>query len=297
MQQIRLRTMQILDKGDDDDKTSLWCDRLITLVILLSVAEIILESVDSIRSVYGHQFKVFESFAVAFFSIEFLLRLWSSGARYASSDWKGRKEYLLSFHGVFDLISILPFYLQMLLPGVDLVILRILRLTRLLKLSHYSTAIEDLASAIYAERRSFSAVVYLLAIAVVASSSLMYHAEASVQPDKLASIPHAIYWSMITLTTVGYGDVSPITPIGKAIAIVTAFMGVATLAIFSGIVATSFANQLARKKVLYEQQLRESLSDGLLDEKETQLLEKLQGQFGLSDEVVAEIAKQVKPRR
>ena len=145
MQQIRLRTMQILDKGDDDDKTSLWCDRLITLVILLSVAEIILESVDSIRSVYGHQFKVFESFAVAFFSIEFLLRLWSSGARYASSDWKGRKEYLLSFHGVVDLISILPFYLQMLLPGVDLVILRILRLTRLLKLSHYSTAIEDLA--------------------------------------------------------------------------------------------------------------------------------------------------------
>ena len=297
MQQIRLRTMQILDKGDDDDKTSLWCDRLITLVILLSVAEIILESVDSIRSVYGHQFKVFESFAVAFFSIEFLLRLWSSGARYAGSDWKGRKEYLLSFHGVVDLISILPFYLQMLLPGVDLVILRILRLTRLLKLSHYSTAIEDLASAIYAERRSFSAVVYLLAIAVVASSSLMYYAEASVQPDKLASIPHAIYWSMITLTTVGYGDVSPITPIGKAIAIVTAFMGVATLAIFSGIVATSFANQLARKKVLYEQQLRESLSDGLLDEKETQLLEKLQGQFGLSDEVVAEIAKQVKPRR
>ena len=297
MQQIRLRTMQILDKGDDDDKTSLWCDRLITLVILLSVAEIILESVDSIRSVYGHQFKVFESFAVAFFSLEFLLRLWSNGARYADSDWKGRKEYLLSFHGVVDLISILPFYLQMLLPGVDLVILRILRLTRLLKLSHYSTAIEDLASAIYAERRSFSAVFYLLAIAVVASSSLMYYAEASVQHDKLASIPHAIYWSMITLTTVGYGDVSPITPIGKAIAIVTAFMGVATLAIFSGIVATSFANQLARKKVLYEQQLRESLSDGLLDEKETQLLEKLQGQFGLSDEVVAEIAKQVKPRR
>jgi voltage-gated potassium channel len=195
-----------------------------------------------------------------------------------------------------DIISILPFYLQAIFPGADLRVLRILRLTRLLKLSHYSTAIEDLASAIYAERRSFGAVVYLLAIAIVASSTLMYYAEAAVQPEKLASIPHAIYWSVITLTTVGYGDISPITPVGKAIAIVTAFLGIATLAIFSGIVATSFANQLAKKKVLYEQQLRDALSDGFVEEREKQLLTKLQSEFGLSDEMVAEIANQVKRR-
>jgi voltage-gated potassium channel len=138
---------------------------------------------------------------------------------------------------------------------------------------------------------------YLLSIAIVASSSLMYYAEAAVQPDKLASIPHAIYWSIITLTTVGYGDVSPITVAGKIIAAVTAFLGVATLAIFSGIVATSFSNQLARKKAIYERQLRESLSDGILDEKEVQLLESLQSEFGLSDEMVAEIARQVKYKK
>jgi voltage-gated potassium channel len=285
--------MQILDKGDADDKTSLWCDRLITFVILLSVAQIILESVDSLGSVYGAQFDVFERCSIAFFTVEFLLRLWSNGSRHPNSDWKGRKEYIFSFHGFVDLISILPFYLQVLFPGADLRILRILRLTRLLKLSHYSTAIEDLASAIYAERRSFGAVLYLLSIAIVASSALMYYAEAAVQPEKLASIPHAIYWSVITLTTVGYGDVSPITPIGKAIAIVTAFLGIATLAIFSGIVATSFANQLARKKVLYEQQLREALSDGQVEMKEDQLLQRLQTEFGLSDEMVSEIASRV----
>ncbi len=134
---------------------------------------------------------------------------------------------------------------------------------------------------------------YLLSIAIVVSSALMYYAEAAVQPEKLASIPHAIYWSVITLTTVGYGDVSPITPIGKAIAIVTAFLGIATLAIFSGIVATSFANQLARKKVLYEQQLREALSDGQVEMKEDQLLQRLQSEFGLSDEMVSEIASRV----
>jgi voltage-gated potassium channel len=296
VQDIRLRTMQILDKGDVDDKPSLWCDRLITLVILLSVTEIILESVDSIGSVYGAQLAMFETFSVAFFSLEFLLRLWSNGARHSDSDWKGRKDYIFSFHGLVDIISILPFYLQAIFPGADLRVLRLLRLTRLLKLSHYSTAIEDLASAIYAERRSFGAVVYLLSIAIVASSTLMYYAEAAVQPEKLASIPHAIYWSVITLTTVGYGDISPITPVGKAIAIVTAFLGIATLAIFSGIVATSFANQLARKKVLYEQQLRDALSDGFVEEREKQLLTKLQSEFGLSDEVVAEIANQVKRR-
>lgn len=296
VQDIRLRTMQILDKGDVDDKPSLWCDRLITLVILLSVTEIILESVDSIGSVYGAQLAMFETFSVAFFSLEFLLRLWSNGARHSDSNWKGRKDYIFSFHGLVDIISILPFYLQVLFPGADLRVLRLLRLTRLLKLSHYSTAIEDLASAIYAERRSFGAVVYLLSIAIVASSTLMYYAEAAVQPEKLASIPHAIYWSVITLTTVGYGDISPITPVGKAIAIVTAFLGIATLAIFSGIVATSFANQLARKKVLYEQQLRDALSDGFVEEREKQLLTKLQSEFGLSDEVVAEIANQVKRR-
>lgn len=296
VQDIRLRTMQILDKGDVDDKPSLWCDRLITLVILLSVTEIILESVDSIGSVYGAQLAMFETFSVAFFTLEFLLRLWSNGARHSDSDWKGRKDYIFSFHGLVDIISILPFYLQAIFPGADLRVLRLLRLNRLLKLSHYSTAIEDLASAIYAERRSFGAVVYLLSIAIVASSTLMYYAEAAVQPEKLASIPHAIYWSVITLTTVGYGDISPITPVGKAIAIVTAFLGIATLAIFSGIVATSFANQLARKKVLYEQQLRDALSDGFVEEREKQLLTKLQSEFGLSDEVVAEISNQVKRR-
>lgn len=297
MQRIRRRIMQILDKGDQNDKPSLWCDRIITLVILLSVGEVILESVDFIGNTFGNELKAFETFAIIFFSIEFLLRFWSSGSRYNGSDWKGRKEYVMSFHGLIDLISILPFYFQFLVPGLNLIILRILRLTRLLKLSHYSTALEDLAAAIYAERRSFSAVLYLLSIAIVASSSLMYYAEAAVQPDKLASIPHAIYWSIITLTTVGYGDVSPITVAGKIIAAVTAFLGVATLAIFSGIVATSFSNQLARKKAIYERQLRESLSDGILDEKEVLLLESLQSEFGLSDEMVAEIARQVKYKK
>ena len=293
MHYIRLRTMQILDKGSSEDKASLWCDRLITLVILLNVAAVILESYENIERLHSAQFVLIERFSVVFFTVEFLLRLWSNASRFPTSNWRGRKEYIFSFHGFIDILSIMPFYLQALFPGVDLRILRIFRLIRLLKLSHYSTAVEDLFSAIYAERRSFGAVAYLLAIAIVASSSLMYYAEADVQPEKLASIPHAIYWSVITLTTVGYGDVSPITPIGKAISIITAFMGVSTVAIFTGIVATSFSNQLARKKIIYEQQMREAFADGVVDDDEDKLLRRLQDEFGLSDEMVSEISKRV----
>lgn len=293
MSNIRLRTMQILDKASHEDRASLWCDRMITLMIVLNVFSIIMESYEDVSLPHSWKFVIFEKFSIVFFSFEFLLRFWSSASRFSDSTWKGRRAYILSFHGFIDLVSILPFYLQSIFPGVDMRILRVFRLMRLLKLSHYSSAIEDLFSAIYAERRSFVAVIYLMSIAIVASSSLMYYAEADVQPEKMSSIPHAIYWSVITLTTVGYGDVYPVTPIGKLISIITAFMGVSTVAIFTGIVATSFANQLARKKVIYEQQMREAFADGVVDDNEDRLLRGLQEEFGLTDEMVLEIAKRV----
>jgi voltage-gated potassium channel len=293
MSNIRLRTMQILDKASHEDRASLWCDRVITLMIVLNVFSIIMESYEDISLPHSWKFVIFEKFSIAFFSFEFLLRFWSSASRFSDSTWRGRRAYILSFHGFIDIVSILPFYLQSIFPGVDMRILRVFRLMRLLKLSHYSSAIEDLFSAIYAERRSFVAVIYLMSIAIVASSSLMYYAEADVQPEKMSSIPHAIYWSVITLTTVGYGDVYPVTPIGKIISIITAFMGVSTVAIFTGIVATSFANQLARKKVIYEQQMREAFADGVVDDSEDRLLRSLQEEFGLTDEMVLEIAKRV----
>jgi voltage-gated potassium channel len=293
MSNIRLRTMQILDKASHEDRASLWCDRVITLMIVLNVFSIIMESYEDVSLPHSWKFVIFEKFSIVFFSLEFLLRFWSSASRFSDSTWRGRRAYILSFHGFIDLVSILPFYLQSIFPGVDMRILRVFRLMRLLKLSHYSSAIEDLFSAIYAERRSFVAVIYLMSIAIVASSSLMYYAEADVQPEKMSSIPHAIYWSVITLTTVGYGDVYPVTPIGKIISIITAFMGVSTVAIFTGIVATSFANQLARKKVIYEQQMREAFADGVVDDSEDRLLRSLQEEFGLTDEMVLEIAKRV----
>ena len=121
----------------------------------------------------------------------------------------------------------------------------------------------------------------------------MYYAENFHQPDKFSSIPNAMYWSLITLTTVGYGDVSPVTTVGKFISIFTAFLGVSIVAMLTGIVASAFTNQVARKKVIFEDQIREAMKDGVLDEDEQRLLGKLRLEFGLSEDQTEQLFRQV----
>jgi len=166
----------------------------------------------------------------------------------------------------------------------DLRFMRLLRMFRLLKLSHYNTAIEDLFSAIYDERKSFISALYLMSIAIMVTSCAMYYAEGTVQPDLFASIPATLWWTIITITTVGYGDAYPITTIGKVIGGSTAVLGVFTTALLTGIVANSFANQMARKRAIFEAELRKALSDGIITEDEEYVLEQLRLTFNLTKE-------------
>tara|TARA_B100000700_G_C14501768_1_gene604425 strand:+ start:47 stop:568 length:522 start_codon:yes stop_codon:yes gene_type:complete len=168
---------------------------------------------------------------------------------------------------------------------------------RVFKLSHYSTALEDLFSAIYQERRSFVAACYLLLLALVLTSSIMFYAETEYQPEKFSSIPSAMYWALITLTTVGYGDVSPVTTIGKVISIFTAFLGVSIVAMLTGIVASAFSNQVARKKVIFEDEVRKAMADGVIDDEEQRLLDNLSDEFGLSSEQTQQLLDQVRRER
>ena len=145
--------------------------------------------------------------------------------------------------------------------------------------------------AILDERRSFVATLYILCIAITLSSALMYYAEGAAQPDKLASIPHAMYWSLITLTTVGYGDISPITPIGKFISTVTALLGVSTVAMFTGIIASSFSNRVARRRMIFEEELEIAYEDGVLNDQEERVLKEMIERFDLSEEEVTEMTQ------
>ncbi|MDG2365222.1 MAG: ion transporter [Methylococcaceae bacterium] len=293
--QFQRRLMEILEQATDKDRASKICDFFITTLVLCNILSVILESVSSLQAVYGQYFDLFEFWSVMFFTLEYVLRFWATGATYSDhgQKWRGRREYMFGFYGVVDLLAILPFYLQMLFPGADMRALRILRLVRVLKLSHYNSALEDLFNAVKNEARSFIAALYLLSIAIILTSSLMYYAEGDTQPEHFSSIPASMYWAIITLTTVGFGDISPVTWIGQVLATITAFIGVCTVAMLTGIVASSFATQMARRRVVYESQLREAYKDGVLSDEEKKMLLKLRTDFNLSEEQIKSITQQV----
>ena len=171
-----------------------------------------------------------------------------------------------------------------------------MRLLRILKLSKYNTALQDLWHAVYAERRAFGSAAFLLLIATVVSASLMHFAEGHEQPDAFGSIPHAIYWSIITITS-GYGNVDPVTKEGEIIALLTGFLGVCMSAIMTGIVASAFATQVSRKKQAYRAQLIKVLEDGVMTDAENESLKNLQKQFRLSDSEVQSIVDEYKKNK
>jgi voltage-gated potassium channel len=171
-----------------------------------------------------------------------------------------------------------------------------LRLLRILKLSKYNSALQDLFSAVYSERRAFGSAAFLLLIATIVSASLMHFAEGHAQPEHFGTIPHAIYWAIVTITS-GYGNIEPVTKGGEVVALLTGFLGVCMAAIMTGIVASAFANQLSRKKSAYQAQLRQVLADGVVTPEEEAHLRAVQAKYGMSDEQVESIAAQVRAEK
>ena len=284
---IQKRTSQLLSKGNITDKPSQYVDMILFVLIILNIGAVCLESVKHIGNKYEEAFNAFEFFSVVIFSIEYLLRVWSAPARNDLGDTTNfikRTKYIFSFTGLIDFLAIIPSILPYFFGGLDLRWLRVLRLLRLLKISNYSSALEDFFSAIKADWRSFSAALYLMVIALFLSSALMYIAEHDSQPEKFSSIPETMWWGLITLTTVGYGDVSPVTPLGKIIGAFTAIMGVCTVALLTGIVASAFANQRAQKAAILEAEINQALSDGVISDDEAKKIEKLRKELNLSPE-------------
>jgi voltage-gated potassium channel len=299
---VQNRLNQILERADFGDRVSRSTDIFFTALVIVNIISITLESVPWIYAAHKSLFTWIEIISVGIFTIEYLCRVWVaptkiSGPRNFGSAWKSRAKYMLSFSGLVDLLSILPFYLRSFFPFLDLRILRALRLLRILKLSHYNSAMEDLFEAIFEERRSFYAASYLFAILFILSSTLMYFAEYRTHPTGFQSIPDSMYWALITLTTVGYGDITPITVTGKLIAVGSAILGVIVVAIITGIVASSFNAQMERRNIIFEDQVRKALLDGILDNAEKADLERLRKQFGMSKRRADALIDQVQSMR
>lgn len=243
---FRRRLAIIFEDEEPRDATTRCFNFALTVLIVTNVFCVILESVEPVRQNFARPLDVFEQAATGFFAVEYVLRLWASVdfhyAPYHHPIW-GRLRYMRSFFALIDLIAVLPAVLGF-FDAADFRVLRLLRLLRMFKLVRHSTTFGLLFAAVREEGQSIVALLFVLLLTVTISGSLMYMIEGADQPAVFSSIPAAMWWAIETLTTVGYGDMVPMTAGGRLLGGVVSIIGIGTLALFSGLITVGFLDQL-----------------------------------------------------
>lgn len=294
----RVRIYELLEAGRPNDPLGRLVDGALIGLIALNVTAVVLESVSALSAAYGPQFRALEVFSVAVFTVEYGFRVWScveaKEGRYEDS-FGGRLKYMLTPIALVDLMAILPFYLTVLF-NIDLRFLRVLRLLRVFKLTRYSSAMTVLLEVLRREARSFGAALFILFVILIMASSGIYLLEQDLQPKAFGSIPAAMWWSVATLTTVGYGDVTPITAMGKVFGALITIVGIGMVALPAGILASGFSDQLRKRRETYLQQCDDALEDGIVTEDEAAQLRELRESLGLTSQEAEEIYRTVARR-
>jgi len=235
----------------------LMVDLFLIFWIALSTLSIVLESVDSIRANFETHFFILDTVAFGLFTIEYLLRIYASAENDAAQPMRARWKFGTSFSGLVDLVSILPFILEVLFANlIDLRFLRIVRLVRLLKLSRYNKSTSTMFLVIRRELPVLAASSFIMMMLVFITAAMGYLLERGAQPDKFEDIPTAMYWAVVTLASVGYGDITPITPAGRLLTVLLALVGIGVFAIPAAIMSSAFTDQLRaeREEALKAQQ-------------------------------------------
>lgn len=284
----------ILQNIQYDTRFSRYIDFFLIFLIVTNVVAVIAESVDVWYYPNQIYFDMFEDFSLVVFTIEYVLRIWSIiEERPSKSSWGQRWEWMKSPSAIIDLLAILPGLLNFFVV-IDLRFLRILRLFRLLKLTRYFASMRILLTVLAKERGTFQAVVFILFILIVLASSGIYLVENHAQPDEFESIPKAMWWAVVTLTTVGYGDVTPITTVGKVLGAIIMVLGVGFAALPAGILASGLASELSQRREEMEHSFREMLLDEGIDVVHNQMrVEHIRNDIGLSKEAAQDILLQV----
>jgi len=249
---LRRRTYEVLEKAGDDDRLSTVVDIALIVVILGNMVAVVMESFDGLYERFQAWFHLFEVVTVALFTVELLLRLWTCDfLRPQSSRVGAVGRFLVSPIGIIDLLAILPFYLPFLIPTVDLRMVRVLRLVRflrLLKLTRYTRSVMTMGAVVRERRHELLVAVFLTVLLLMVASTLMYYLESQVQPEAFPNILASMWWAVATLTTIGYGDVFPVTDWGRLLSGIIAILGIGLVALPTAIISSGFVEALARTK-------------------------------------------------
>lgn len=273
----------ILEQGNSSAVARLL-NLLLMLLIMSNVIAVILASDRAIYQELNAFFDHFELISIVVFSVEYVLRAWVSveDPRYQSTIG-GRLKYLVTPMALVDLIAVLPFYLGIFF-NLDTRFLRVLRLFRIFKLSRHFSAMSVLLTVIRTELPTLISAIFIMLVLVVLASAGMFLVERSVQPETFGTIPRAMWWATITLTTVGYGDVIPVTAAGKILGIFITILGVGMAALPAGILASGFNREMHKRRENYRTMVRDALSDGELDTNERNRLRNYSSNMGIDDE-------------
>jgi voltage-gated potassium channel Kch len=270
-------------------------ENFIAVWVLISVLAVVLESVHSISYLLNVEFVIVDSLAVAIFTIEYCMRMYSCveepGFKGALA---GRWRQAKSPSTVIDFLAIVPFFLEVFLHHLlDLRFLRVFRLTRLLKLTRGNDATATLGKVISREWPVIAAAAFIMLLLVVLTASLGYLFEYDAQPDKFENIPTSIYWAVITLASVGYGDISPITTAGRVMTIVLAFIGIGIFAIPAALLSSAFSDELQKEREELKNNLYTILKDGVIDADEIQIIRHEAQRLHLSEDEITALIKLV----
>lgn len=280
MIKLRQWLFNLLERPQVMPVLSATVNRFLIGLIFFNIGAATLESVPEFSKAYTTAFLLIEIVSIVIFTFEYFLRVWIS---IEDPGIKSRFTYLFTPNALIDFISIAPFYLSLIL-GLDLQVFVILRLLRLLKLVRYFAPLAVLGTALKAEFNSFVSALFILFILLMVASAGMYILERDVQPDVFGNIPQAMWWAVVTLTTMGYGDVVPITALGKIFASVITILSVGTFALPAGMLASRFSEELKNRKEEFKGLAIKIQKDGDLCNESRNTLEEYRQDMCLSKE-------------
>ena len=251
MENFKQKVYHLVEKGSHGSKVNLAFDIFIVILIILNVLAMAIETMNNLDDRIIHALRIFEICSIIVFSIEYIARIYVADLSFpASSKGRSRLKFIFSGYGLVDLLAILPFYLPFLIT-IDLRFLRVLRLIRffsVLKLSRYNSSLKLIKDVFREKRGELSMTFFIAFIFLLLSGFVMYIAENPAQPEQFTNVFAAFWWAVATLTTVGYGDLIPITTLGKIISSFVAIIGIGLIALPTGIISAGFIGKIKRKK-------------------------------------------------